>query len=87
MQQWVAFLFIVRFIVPFWLYPKGTTAKEVMNMKAATVYRQMPNVRRGAPYPNAASRREVLHRFVDFLLVGAIGIAFAALVLFMPVLA
>ncbi|MBQ9838361.1 MAG: hypothetical protein IJO56_02530 [Oscillospiraceae bacterium] len=56
-------------------------------MKAATVYRQMPNVRRGAPYPNAASRREVLHRFVDFLLVGAIGIAFAALVLFMPVLA
>ena len=87
MQQWVAFLFIVRFIVPFGLYPKGTTAKEVMNMKAATVYRQMPNVRRGASYPNAASRREVLHRFVDFLLVGAIGIAFAALVLFMPVLA
>lgn len=56
-------------------------------MKAATVYRQIPNVRRGVPYPNAASRRQVLQRFADFLLVGAIGIAFAALVLFMPVLA
>ena len=54
-------------------------------MKATTV--QMPNVRRGVPYPNAATRKQVLNRFVDLLLVGAIGMVFAAIVLLMPVLA
>lgn len=56
-------------------------------MKAATVYRQMPVTRQGLPYPNAATRRQIMHRFVDLLLVSAIGIAFAAMVLFLPVLA
>ena len=56
-------------------------------MKAATVYRQMPRPRRELPYPNAATRRQVLTRLVDFLLVGALGMAFAAIVLIMPVLA
>lgn len=56
-------------------------------MKAATVYRQIPTVRQGLPYPNAATPRQIMNRFVDLLLVGAIGIAFAAIVLFLPVLA
>jgi hypothetical protein len=61
--------------------------KEVTNMKAATVYRRMPAARQGLPYPNAATRRQILNKLVDLLLVGAIGIAFAAIVLFLPVLA
>lgn len=56
-------------------------------MKAATVYRRMPAARQGLPYPNAATRRQILNKLVDLLLVGAIGIAFAAIVLFLPVLA
>lgn len=56
-------------------------------MKAATAYHQMPRPRRGLPFPNAATRRQVLNHFVDFLLVGALGMAFAAIVLIMPVLA
>lgn len=56
-------------------------------MKAATIYRQMTAHRRGLPYPNAATRKQILNRFVDLLLVGAIGMAFAAMVLILPVLA
>lgn len=56
-------------------------------MKTATVYHRMPATRTGLPYPNAATRRQVLNKLVDLLLVGAIGIAFAAIVLFLPVLA
>ena len=55
-------------------------------MKAAT-YRQSPTSRQGIPYPNAATPRQIMNRLVDLLLVGAIGIAFAAIVLFLPVLA
>ena len=56
-------------------------------MKAATVYRRMPAQARPLPYPNAATRKQILQKFVDLLLVGAIGMAFAAIVLFLPVLA
>lgn len=56
-------------------------------MKAATVYRRIPMNRQAIPYPNAATRRQILNRLVDLLLVGAIGVAFAAIVLFLPVLA
>lgn len=37
-----------------------------------------------APYPNAATRREVIHKFVDYLLILAscAGIAAAILLLF-----
>ena len=53
----------------------------------AVAYRQVTNAQRGLPYPNAATPRQVINRFVDLLLVGAIGMAFAAIVLFLPVLA
>lgn len=56
-------------------------------MKAATIYRQMPVRRQALPYPNAATRKQIIHRFVDLLLVGAIGMAFAAMVLLLPALA
>ena len=56
-------------------------------MKTATVrrtnYAQMPNL----PYPNAATRREILGKFLDLLLVGAIGVGAAAIFLFMLALA
>lgn len=48
-----------------------------------TDYAQMPNI----PYPNAATRREILGKFLDLLLVGAIGIGAAAIFLFMLALA
>lgn len=56
-------------------------------MKAATVYHRMPVTRQALPYPNAATPRQIMTKFVDLLLVSAIGIAFAAIMLFLPVLA
>ncbi|MBQ3252570.1 MAG: hypothetical protein IJB02_04955 [Oscillospiraceae bacterium] len=56
-------------------------------MKTATIYRQAPAIRTKLPYPNAATRRQILHQLSDVLLVAAIGMAFAAAVLFLPVLA
>lgn len=56
-------------------------------MKAATINRRMPVKCEALPYPNAATRRELMNKFVDLLLVCAMGIGFAAIVLFLPVLA
>ena len=39
------------------------------------------------PYPNAATRRQLLHRVLDFLLSAAIGAGLAALFLFLLALA
>lgn len=41
-------------------------------------YLNAPNVR----YPNAASRRQVLHKALDFLVITASGIGIGAMVLF-----
>ena len=48
-------------------------------MKTATckTYRRPERV----PYPNAATTREVLHRFLDGVLVAACGMGLAAIVL------
>jgi len=35
------------------------------------------------PYPNAASRREILHKIVDFCLVVACSVAIGASILFL----
>ncbi len=52
-------------------------------MKTVTIYcpehAKMPNL----PYPNAASRKELLHKFLDLLLVAAIGSGAAASLLFL----
>ena len=42
--------------------------------------------RPAVPYPNAATRREVLHRALDTLLVAASGMGIAAIVLLCMVL-
>lgn len=39
------------------------------------------------PYPNAASRKQLLDKFVDQLLVGAIGVACVTALLFFMTLA
>lgn len=39
------------------------------------------------PYPNAATRRQVLHRLLDLLLSAAIGAGIAAVLLFLLALA
>lgn len=47
-----------------------------------TKVNNVPNI----PYPNAATRRELVHKFLDLLLVGAIGAGLAASVIFILVL-
>lgn len=44
-------------------------------MKTTTIYKQ------ALPYPNAASRRQILHRILDLLLMAAIGAGCAAMLL------
>ena len=56
-------------------------------MKTAVVY-QKPHTNYTKPaFPNAATRRQAIHQLVDLALVIAIGLAFSAIVLFLPVLA
>ena len=38
------------------------------------------------PYPNAATRRQLINKFLDLLLTGAIGAAIAAVLLFLMVI-
>lgn len=47
-------------------------------MKTASVYRST----RIAPYPNAATRREIFNKVLDYVLVGACGMGIAAMLLF-----
>ena len=77
---------MVRFIVQYRLYDRYVNnTKEVTIMKT-TAYRTNFANRPHAPYPNAATYREVLHKVLDLLLVGAIGAGAAAAFLFMAVL-
>lgn len=45
-------------------------------------FHTMPNI----PYPNAATRQEILHKFLDLLLIAAIGAGLAASLIFLIVL-
>lgn len=47
-------------------------------MKATTAYRTDFKTRPILPHPNAATYREMFHKFLDLLLVGAIGAGLAA---------
>ena len=40
-----------------------------------------PNYRTAIPYPNAATRQEILHKVLDTFLVAASGMGIAAIVL------
>lgn len=56
-------------------------------MKTATTrysdFANRPNI----PYPNAATRRQILDRFVDLLLMAGLGVGAAAILLFIFALA
>lgn len=54
-------------------------------MKTATAYQV--KTQEYIPYPNAATRRELLDKFVDRLLSGAICVACVTVVLFLVTLA
>lgn len=54
-------------------------------MKTATIRRYDFNTRPKIPYPNAATRKEMFHKFLDLLLMGAIGAGLAASLLFLLV--
>lgn len=56
-------------------------------MKSITAYRTDLANRPNLPYPNAATKRQILDRFVELLLMGALGVGFAAIVLFILALA
>lgn len=53
-------------------------------MKTATMMKSAN--RPVLPYPNAATRRQILNRVLDLLLTGAIGAAIAAMLLFLMVI-
>lgn len=55
-------------------------------MKTTTMNRTDLRSNAQLPYPNAATRRELVHKFVDLLLVAAIGGGAAAILLFFMVL-
>ena len=56
-------------------------------MKSATIRRNKINTAPVIPYPNAATRQEMLHKFLDLALVCAMGAGTAACLLFFLVLA
>ncbi len=48
-------------------------------MKTASVYRSTGTI----PYPNAATRRQILNKVLDYVLVAACGMGIAAMLLFL----
>ena len=55
-------------------------------MKTTAIYNSYTQANQKLRYPNAATRREVMNKFLDTLLVGAIGAGAAASMLFILVL-
>ena len=55
-------------------------------MKTATIRANNTRTNIGKRYPNAATRREVLNKVLDNLLIGAIGAGAAASLLFVMLL-
>ena len=56
-------------------------------MKTAAMHRSDLANRPNLPYPNAATKRQIFDRFIDLLLMAALGVGTAACVLFILVLA
>ena len=56
-------------------------------MKTATVQYRKTKTQPQIPYPNAATKKELINRILDLLLTGAMGAALAALLLFLIVIA
>ena len=51
-------------------------------MKTTAMHRRKVNTRPNIPYPNAATKKEIMHKVLDTLLSAAYGAAFATIVLF-----
>lgn len=56
-------------------------------MKTAALRQVQTNKTLMFPYPNSATREEMLHKFLDLILVGIIGAGLAACLLFFLALA
>lgn len=56
-------------------------------MKTATTNKSHSRRHYNVPYPNAATKQQLIDRFVELLLTAAIGIGAAAIVLFILALA
>lgn len=56
-------------------------------MKTAAIYHSECASRPKLPYPNAATRREIFHKFIDLVLMGAIGVGAAAVILLLLAIA
>lgn len=56
-------------------------------MKTATICTTRHTNRPNLPYPNAATRRQIVDRFVELLLMAGLGIGAAAIFLFLFALA
>lgn len=52
-------------------------------MKAMSLKRRIYTFYNTAPYPNAATRRQILHKLLDTLIMGAAGAGLGALLLLM----
>ena len=52
-------------------------------MKTVSAYRSDYAQRPNLPYPNAATRREMLNKVLDILLMAALGAGAAAILLFL----
>ena len=69
------------------LYPDITKEiQEETEMKTA-VCRTTKNVRPAIPFPNAATRRQMVQKFLDLVLMSAISLGIAAIILFLLALA
>lgn len=55
-------------------------------MKSATVYRQQPHPSHMILYPNTLSRRQILAKVLDGVLVGACGFGICAMLLLLLVM-
>lgn len=52
-------------------------------MKTATAYKAYRNVRPAVPYPNAATTKEMLQKFLDGLLMVVSGAGIAVMLMFL----
>ncbi len=52
-------------------------------MKTVTMQQRRSGTRTNIPYPNAATKKEMLHKILDTLLSAVSGAALAAIVLFL----
>lgn len=55
-------------------------------MQTATINRRSVTARPNVPYPNAATKKELLHKFLDLLLMAMIGAGLSAVTLFLLVI-